>query len=339
MPAQTTVPEWADDIGDGPAEALAADRAQALATLDRAGRLPDLHGRALLRLAGHQAGHSMPSLADLRSAVAADPGRILYERHPGADGSPMSLARAVATALDQITPPQTECSAEGAALVRGHEADIEEAAQATAKRWRTVYEMGHFGAAHGVCAPPPDEPWVQEEQSCPRWQRRRLRRESRRAQAWYDCALRLPGPTSPAVSAYTLDSWRDHRSGTLSWAAGRGVRFESGQIVPLPLIQAHGRAAKRAQMYTILKGMEYFGNHNGYTAFFLTFTLPGAYHPFTSGKQAADGSYPHARPNPDWNPAYRPRETVGSASRALGGLPRAPGKIPGASQLVRLVGS
>ena len=235
--------------------------------------------------------------------------------------------------LAELTPPAREGTPVGAKLVAGAEDAVwaeakQRAADAQAEwSWRDAVAVKRQ-LTSGAAFPDPAAPWVRAEQTCPSWHRRQVRREVRRARAWYDCALRLARNTSPAVSSYALAAWRDHQQSSEAWAATRGVRFADGTTVPLADVQRRSREARRSQLYAVIKGMEWYGHQQQYTPFFITLTLPGEYHPFTVGEQAADGSYPHARPNPQWRPEYGPQAQKAELQRRWQLLRARLAKIP-----------
>ena len=276
---------------------------QAKSDLERMACLPDSHAQAFLHLVARQAAWPVtPSLTTLQDQVGRRPSM--------SDTSIPELGRhenigVAAAKLAHVLPPETECSSIGNALAKGREQDIREAAQDAADTWAGYYEDRRTKGVPARLAN--DEPWMQAQRVCPRWHRRKLRRESRKALAWYDCALRMTGPHSPAVSSHALAGCRTTWERSEEWAAGTAVRFEDGAEVPLDVIQKRARTARRAQMYTISRAMEHHADGLDYQAFFVTLTLPGEYHPYITGERAKDGTYPDARPNPNWNPAYGPQ--------------------------------
>ena len=279
------------------ADAHERRRRAALAALDRIDRLPDIHAAAAWRLASSYA----PGLPD-RSALQCS---ITGCSHHG-DTRPLQYAEAVQRVVAEIRPPEEEATPHGMWLVRGDEDEIAQAAQD-----RAASILAAIAVSHGDEFPLVDltqwEPWEVAQQTDPAWWRRQYRTQARRAQAWIDCSLRMPRPGCPAVSRYTLGAWRQHMLRSAAWAQGQAVQFADGNVVPLPQIQSNAKKSRKAQLYAVSKAMEYYGGQNDFVAFFLTITLPGEYHPFTSGQRAADGSYPEARPNTDWNPQLGPK--------------------------------
>ena len=197
-------------------------------------------------------------------------------------------------------PPDHEVATEAIGLLTGDEDAIRVAARAAAEAWGAAYMMPVMHAAAQR------EPWIRAERMCQRWQLRRLRRLVLRGQAYIDIALRMADPNSPAVSAYTLDAWRDRQARQYEWAVKQAIQMESGKLIPLTEIIATGRTAREAQLYSVNKAMEHHGTTLGHTALFLTITLPGQYHSVSSGERAPDGSYPQRRDNPEWSNAYGP---------------------------------
>ena len=279
-----------------------AAREFAQATLDRLDQLPDLHSAAALRLSAKKTGIGPRTLDDLRQEMSARADTTpLYESWPHLD--------AAAELLEAIQPPISECSPEGSLLVRGDEEDIRRAAKKEAKEWQRRSAL-RFAQGERL---DPDQTIEALERQSQRWQRRRLRREALRAQASWDTALRLARPTtrpgvpgSLRVSAYTLGAYRQRLLNSAAWSETQAVQFEDGTIVPLAEIQARGKKARRAMTYAVLKGMEFYGERNGYTPFFITLTVPGHYHSMIKGERAEDGTYPDAHPNPNWKPKDGP---------------------------------
>ncbi|MFC4170188.1 replication endonuclease [Teichococcus aestuarii] len=299
---------------DCPQEALRREleeaRAAALATLGRVERLPRLHADAVLRLAAQQARRSLPDIDTLHAGVLAQRGAVRWERAPGS--TPITAAGVIAQVLAEIEPPAHECSAEGAALVRGDEDAIRTAAQRAARRWSAWYEardaMRQAATASGTPLRAVDEqPWIRRERTCARWHTRRLRREALRAQAYYDTALRLARPGHDYVSSYTLGAWRQRQERQQAWAEAKEVQWDDGSVASLAAVRDSAARARGAALYAISRGHEHWATSHGYTAFFLTLTLPGAYHSYSSGARAADGTYPHQRPNEDWTRDHGPR--------------------------------
>jgi hypothetical protein len=284
-------------------QAAAEEWDGAAAIVSRLATLPDSHGQAVQRLwlsAGPEAYGPWPSAEHIKASLGPRP----QSHHPTLPAAgAWEWLTPLATTLDTVMPPLSECSPVGASLTRGAVEDIEAAAQEAAETARAYYADRDRA---GQPTAPGEETWTRAERLDPRWQKRRLRRESRRAQAWYDAALRMTGPHSPAVSGYTLGAARETWDRGRMWSADMTVLFEDGTTVPLSTIQSHARSARRAQLYTVAKAMEFEGERRDFTAFFITLTLPGEYHPFTTGKLDKNGHYPNARPNPNWNPAYGP---------------------------------
>lgn len=303
-----------DPVPDCPREALRRElgeaRGAALATLGRVERLPRLHADAVLRLAAHQARRPLPCLDDLHAGVLAQRDVVRWERAPGS--TPITAAGVIAQVLAEIEPPAHECSAEGAALVRGDEDAIRAAAQRAARRWATWYEardtMRRAAAVQGTPLPAVDEqPWIRRERTCVRWHTRRLRREALRAQAYYDTALRLARPGHDYVSSYTLGAWRQRYERQQAWAEAREVQWDDGTVASLAAVRNSAARARGAALYAISRAHEHWATSQGYTAFFLTLTLPGEYHSYSSGARAADGTYPRQRPNGAWTRNHGPR--------------------------------
>jgi hypothetical protein len=290
---------------------LAEVREAALATLQRVERLPRLHVDAVLRLASRRTGRPLPSLDDLHAGVLAQQSLVRWERAPGS--SAFSTTQVMGEVLEEIQPPVHECSPEGAALVRGDEDAIRQAAGRAARRWSAWYEardaVRRGAAARGTPLPvlEDEQPWLRRERTCARWHTRRLRREALRAQAYYDTALRLARPGHDYVSGYTLGAWRQRQERQQAWAAEREVQWDDGAVASLAAVRDSAARARGAALYAISRGHEHWANTQGYTAFFLTLTLPGEYHSYSSGPRAADGTYPHQRPNADWSREYGPR--------------------------------
>ena len=285
-------------------DAALAARAAARATLDRLTRLPPAHTAALIRLST-PANLRPNSLAGWKAHLdwmdaqdRAHPGHIkIYERHE-------NIATAEAM-LTRLSPPGAEASSLGTWHVRGDEDGISRAAVQAAEHWHELY-IDNPGLAERR------EPWIAREHMDPRWHRRRIRREALRAGAYWDTALRLACPACPYVSQYTHHGWQQRRSRQREWAARQAFVCDDGTTIPLPVIQARGRKARRATTYAMLKGMECHGERNGYTAFFLTLTLPGPFHAVIKGRKAADGTYPDAYPNPEWTPGHGPAAAWGA---------------------------
>lgn len=265
-----------------------AARNQALAGLDRLDRLPPVYSAALLR----SAGVGERNLATLRGRVD-DP------------ATQQQIAAAVAR-LDDITPPATECSDDGARLVRGDEDKIRAEAEALAEGWAGFYRAY------------PDHPHAaatRAERRCPYWWRRQLRREALRAQAYYDCALRLARPGSLYCSSYTLAAYASRQARGEAWAKGTIIRWSDGDEVSLFDVITNGKKSRLAQMYAMVKAMEWTAENQGYTALFLTLTLPGEWHALSSGAAGPDGKYRNARENPDWSPERGPRAQIEELNR------------------------
>ena len=281
--------------------ALRAEQRAASDVIRELEAMPKTHSAAALRIAG------TPDLDGLKATV---------QQHINHRTDTVATLKAryeqVRKAGDMlrmlgILPGNDNAQVEGATrtglrLCLGDEEAIGEAAEERAAAWLAAYSVSPGWPKAEVA-----EPWLQAQRECPRWNRRDIRRDVRGAQAWLDCALRMARPESPAVSRFTLSAWQQVQERGKAWSEGMSVRFEDGQEVPLSDIQARSRRARKAQMYAVVKGMEWEGDRLGYQAFFLTLTLPGSFHPYTSGQRAKDGSYPNARPNPDWNPAHGPK--------------------------------
>lgn len=283
-------------------EAAQERRRRALAALGRIALLPDRHAAALLRIVGLTS-----SLALLEQTLRTAP--------VTATESPLEAQlREALAALTAIAPPRSECTETGAHLVRGDEQVIRAEAEMSAEAYCS---LGCGNVA----------PWVASERMCPRWHRRRLRREALRAQAYYDVALRMARPESQYVSAYTLGHWRQRKANNLEWATGMCVVIGE-QVVPLTTIQANARKAKRAQLYAFVRAMEWVGQQLDMTPFFVTFTLPGDWHSYSVGERAKDGSYPHQRVNRDWTPAHGPQAQKDELNRRWGLLRSNLAKIP-----------
>jgi hypothetical protein len=316
-----------DRMPDCPREALRREleeaRGAALATLGRVERLPRLHAGAVLRLTDEliarraqeldlpeQAMRPLPGLDNLHAGVLTQRSVVRWEQVPGS--TPITAAGVIAKVLAEIEPPAHECSAEGAALVRGDEDAIRTAAQRAARRWAAWYEardaMRRAAAASGTPLPAVAErPWVRRERTCARWHTRRLRREALRAQAYYDTALRLARPGYDYVSSYTLGAWRQRQERQQAWAEAREVQWDDGASASLAAVRDSAARARGAALYAISRGHEHWATSQGYTAFFLTLTLPGEYHSYSSGARAANGTYPHQRPNGAWTRDHGPR--------------------------------
>lgn len=295
---------------DEKAKALRAVQAGAQSVTDALVHLPGTYAYAILQAtAARERWGCVPDLADLVATVA----RPIDHRRDTDKGLRSRYARALAAGEtlrtlgvlpaadgeDRIIEGASEI---GMRLALGDEGQIRAVAEERARAWLEAYAVSpDWREAERY------QPWLQAERECPRWQRRQIRTEVRRAQAWLDCALRLVGPTSPAVSRFTLGAWRQVQARSLAWASATVVRFESGDEVPLVEVQARSRKSRRAQMYAVVKGMEHHGDEHDMQAFFITLTLPGEYHPFIAGARTADGSYPHARVNDDWNPTLGPQ--------------------------------
>ena len=305
-------------------EALLRETASARQVMVGLGRLPRTHANAILTAtAERERWPTVPTMADLNGAVLQpidfrrDTLDSLRNRHDRAHAvgqtldqigfADRPLGEACRTvAASRIARAEREAEREGASetglwLVKGDEDELAAVAKRRARAWQAGYIMS---AAR--CAATERTPWIRAERECPTWHKRLLRREVRTAQGWLDCTLRMARPSSPAISGFTLASWRQHRDRCREWSETQGVRFSDGTVVPLTTIQNHSRAARRAQLYAIVKGMEHFGNVADYTAVFITLTLPGKYHSFSTGKQAKDGTYPDAKPNPGWDPRLGP---------------------------------
>ncbi|WP_120008427.1 replication endonuclease [Teichococcus vastitatis] len=295
---------------DEKTRSLRAAQAEAQSVTDALVHLPGTYAYAILQAtAARERWGCVPDLADLVATVR----RPIDHRRDTDKGLRSRYARALAAGEtlrtlgvlpaadgeDRIIEGAGEI---GMRLALGDEGQIRAVAEERARAWLEAYVVSpRWREAER------NQPWLQAERECPRWQRRHIRTEVRRAQAWLDCALRLVGPASPAVSRFTLGAWRQVQARSLAWASATVVRFESGDEVPLAEVQACSRKSRRAQMYAVVKGMEHHGDEHDMQAFFITLTLPGDYHPFTAGARAMDGSYPHARANDDWNPALGPR--------------------------------
>lgn len=282
-----------------------------LAALDT---LPRIHAAAAWRLA-QQRVPGLPEADELRGAV------LRSTRH----GAPAVLAAAEAAGrvLASLAPPREEADADGVRLARGDEAEIAALAEEYAVAGRVAQEVVEWARARvpEKQRTPDPEPWIREERACPRWWRRRLRRSAKRAQVWFDTALRLPRVgSSPHVSNFTLAAHRQRQANARAWADGQAVRFEDGSVVPLSEIQHRARTARRATTYAILKGMEHHGQAHDYAAFFITLTLPGAFHAVIKGAEEEDGSYPHAHPNPDWTPKHGPAAAWRALSKMWDGF-------------------
>jgi hypothetical protein len=263
--------------------------------------LPAIHKAAAWRLAQSRVRGLCSDEAEFRAAV---------HRHTHhSDPTVLDIAEGAAAVLATLVPPEREADGDGVRLARGDEGEIRKEAEKRAGDGRAELEVLEWARAKGRAEQPmPNpEPWVREERACPRWWRRRLRRSAKKAQVWYDTALRLARDgTSPYVSGYTLGAHRQRQENAAAWSAGQVVRFEDGTEVPLPDIQARAKKARRATTYAVLKGMEHYGEREGYTAYFLTLTLPGAYHSVIKGKKREDGTRPPPRPNPNWDGEHGP---------------------------------
>lgn len=281
------------------ADSLNAEHVSAVVIVRALERMPGTHAAAVIWAAGTSDIATLAALVQQPVDHRQDTAAKLAARY-----APISAAGAVLRTLGIL--PGGAAAAEGASevgirLCLGDEDEIQAEAEERAEAHREAHMVAPGQHREGEAA------WEYAEKSCPRWQRRRIRRDVRQAQAWLDCGLRMTGPTSPAVSGFTLASCRQTWDRGRMWSKETSVLFENGTSVPLETVQQRGRSARRAQLYTIAKAMESEGEKRGFQAFFITFTLPGEYHPFITGKQAKDGSYPNARPNPDWNPSFGPK--------------------------------
>jgi hypothetical protein len=318
----------AADVADGLLYEETSGRAE---RLKGTAFLPSLYESVVLREAARAANYQghLPSIAYL----AAEAKRRVYipgDLHDAWDFAP--LADQIAEICRRIAPPIAECSLIGASLVSGDEHELDAAALAEVESWKDYYRELSLPAVGTACGGTPPlvnpEPWLVRERLDITYVRRRLRRESRRAQAWYDCTLRLAGPRSRAVSSFTLGAYRGCQLRSTAWAANQGVQFDGGEVVPLTEIRRRAQVSRRASIYAIVRAMEFAGSDSGYTAFFLTLTLPGEYHPYHSGPRASDGSYPNARPNGSWKPENGPRRQWRDLSSIWTKLRARIGKIP-----------
>jgi hypothetical protein len=257
-----------------------------LATLDS---LPGIHRIAAWLLAQNAVSGLSSGEAEFRAAI--------HRLTLNGDSVLLDVAEGAATVLATLIPPESEVDSDGVRLARGDECEIRVEAEFRARCGQKAQEVYELARAS---VPP-------KERACPGWWRRRLRRAAKKAQVWYDTALRLAKHgESPFVSQFTLDAYRQRRDNAAEWAAGQVVQFADGTEVPLPNIQARARKARRATTYAVLKGMEYYGDREGYSAFFITLTLPGKYHSVIKGEKAKDGSVLPPRPNPNWDAEHGP---------------------------------
>lgn len=278
------------------------ERTAAREALERIERLPPGHIAALLRIAADAQGWRGSTVArtieGLRDGLNGPLCLFRFEREPGAAYTADRLAITAANVLARVGPPEDIVSEAGWRLVRGDEDEIHEAAHEAAERGRVALDVALF--KDDVT---PDD----RERACVRWWTRRLRREALRAQAYADCAFRMARPGSPYVSRYTLEACEDRAARGAEWAERTFAVFEDGTRVKLADIIASGRRARLAQLYAMVKAMEWLGQQGEMVALFWTLTLPGEWHSYSVGPRAADGTYPQAHVNENWTPEHGPK--------------------------------
>lgn len=275
--------------------------------------LPGPHRTAILRLA---------RISDARYALAvrairrrqrpvpasrydrdADKARRARARIAHAQRLGARVFQQVRIVVDAIEPPPAEVAPWGRRLAIGCESDIAEVAARLAEERHDLFRAHMHMAPHLLAAIPSYE---RQEQTCPRYWRRKLRRESLRAQAYFDTALRMCGPRRAAVSSYTLGHWEERQKRAAEWALATRVHLSDGQVFEMSDIQASALRSRKARLWAVNKGMERLSERHDFVAAFVTITLPGKYHAFVSGPQARNGSYPRAQSNEDWSPDLGP---------------------------------
>ncbi|MCR9072667.1 MAG: replication endonuclease [Alphaproteobacteria bacterium] len=259
-----------------------AMRLQALDDLDEIARLPDLYIEALLTICDMK-GQKLEELrADLEGPIVYCANRPTFVE--------FYVEKKITVLRDKfekdIKAPPGVLTSDGEMYVRGDEDEMRARAEVRAANALLHAEV------KGIELDAIDE----AEQSCPRWQLRRLRREVKAAQSYYDIAFRLANPTCKYVSEYTLTAWRLRQARQSAWLNDQVIDFD-GTTVSLLDIRNNALNARQARLYAQVKGMESVAERLGYTAFFGTITLPGEYHPFSSH---------HGRANQRWRREFGP---------------------------------
>lgn len=133
---------------------------------------------------------------------------------------------------------------------------------------------------------------------CPRYVRRRLRREINRADAHVQSVLGLVGGRRPAkgekdhrqlyVSNYTLARWRDRQETSNAYLSEQVIvnKATGEAICTAAEAKASGDRHRRATMIALVHGLRESAKRDGLVPVAITLTLPPKYHPNPS-----DGTY------------------------------------------------
>lgn len=318
--------EWRDAV---PRRRTTKERAAT--AMERLSRLPDRgHVAALLAMVP---GLTLATVDGLDAALTKATGKTLEAL--------TDQIEQIHSRLDEVEPPPTECSRFGLLLARGDENEIRAAAEEQADGWatwmdslypaRTVEKRvaryngavrciaEHWGL-HLEVATSESVSYLIAELIDERTWRRRLRRESLKAQAWYDDALRMARPSSAYCSDYTLAHYKQRKARQREWANNTLVTCENWRE-PLRLadILESAAGARRARLIAHTGAMEWVADRIGYKAFFLTLTLPGPYHSFETGPRIA-GAYPRAAVNDDWTRDHGPQAQKAAMNNLIADL-------------------
>lgn len=253
-------------------ERAVAERDRGRAALRTLDGLPDLYTTALLRRAAEERGwldhpHDLAAMDAVRGAPGRDVAAL------GAY-SPDHLAVAAAEHLASIRAAWPQ--APDPALAAMPEERLREVAAERAARQQQMAAWRRRGDDEDRPLTP-----AERRQCCPRWQRRKLRRECARSRQWWSAALGTVGRgAAPYADGYSVARWQERQDHAREWAEAHVLRWEDGTEASLADVQRASGEAQVARLYAMLRGLDDLAVREGRgTAIMITLTLPPEWHP------------------------------------------------------------